>query len=343
VSSAVYQDNGVAVGNSAIVTQAGGTAIGTNAWANGANAVAIGAGSYAGDADSVSVGSAQTGYTRRIENVTNGVAPSDAATVGQVARYATALGGGSTMLGGVFTTPNYYLNATGAAGTYHNVGSALTALDNGLAAVNARVDNIQLTRGPKGDPGADGPQGVAGMQSPPGPKGDPGTDAVGSATDTAAVHYDDTTKATVMLQGSQGTTIANVRAGLADTDAANVGQITQQVQDALVTARNYTDASAQQTLKNANAYTDWAVSRLNDRIATAEAMETAQAQMVASFAGADPANRNRLAAGVGFAGGHNGVSVGYQHVSEGGHTAWNIGGGVSGQERSVGAGASYSW
>ena len=65
--------------------------------------------------------------------------------------------------------------------------------------------------------------------------------------------------------------------------------------------------------------------------------------MAASFPGADQANRNRLAAGVGFASGHNGVSVGYQHVSEGGHTAWNIGGGVSGQERSVGAGASYSW
>ncbi|MCT7233192.1 hypothetical protein M1747_23355, partial [Salmonella enterica subsp. enterica serovar Oranienburg] len=51
----------------------------------------------------------------------------------------------------------------------------------------------------------------------------------------------------------------NVAAGTAATDAANVGQVSAQVTQALQTAKTYTDASAQQTLNSANAYTNQAI------------------------------------------------------------------------------------
>ena len=72
-------------------------------------------------------------------------------------------------------------------------------------------------------------------------------------------------------------------------------------------------------------------------------MATAQTQMVAAFADADPTHHTRMAAGVGFAGGHNGVSAGYQHTSEDGTVAWNLGGAVARRDRTVGAGIGYSW
>lgn len=196
----------------------------------------------------------------------------------------------------------------------------------------------------------------------------------GGGPDPTAVHYDAGTNDTsVTLQGQGGTQIHNVAAGTASTDAANVGQVQQaqqtaidtsnqytneQVNQAIKTAKMYTDATAQQTLNtarsytdqraaetlhSAKAYTDWKFNQLNDRFNRISAMGQATAQMVATFGGADPANHNRIAAGLGMAGGVSALSVGYQHTSESGHVAWNVGGSISGRERSVGAGVGYSW
>ena len=46
-----------------------------------------------------------------------------------------------------------------------------------------------------------------------------------NALDGAAVKYDSASKDTIALAGTSGTTITNVKAGVADTDAANVGQL----------------------------------------------------------------------------------------------------------------------
>ncbi|SAL51441.1 YadA domain-containing protein [Caballeronia terrestris] len=51
-----------------------------------------------------------------------------------------------------------------------------------------------------------------------------GVDADGNATN-AFVAYDDSTKGRISLGGTDGTTIANVKAGTADTDAVNVSQL----------------------------------------------------------------------------------------------------------------------
>jgi len=268
----------------------------------------------------------------------------------QFAATANWLGGGSSYISTNFTGPTYVLTAPGSAGSYGNVGSALTALDNGLIKVNSRIDNLppsgsgpagpQGPQGPTGPTGPQGPQGVAGTNGTNGTNGKDGTNAV---NDTLAVKYDSAAKDKVTLAGQNGTTISNVADGVANNDAANVGQVSQQVQDALNTANRYTDASSAQTLNWANAYTDQRFNEVNKRFDTTQAMATAQNQMVATFAGADPSHHNRMAAGVGFAGGHNGIAVGYQHTSEDGHTAWNIGGAIAGRDRTIGAGVGYSW
>jgi autotransporter adhesin len=53
---------------------------------------------------------------------------------------------------------------------------------------------------------------------------------------------------------------------LADTDAANVGQVGAQVQEAINTANTYTDASNRQTLQQSKDYTDWSVNQLRGEL-----------------------------------------------------------------------------
>jgi trimeric autotransporter adhesin len=75
-------NGGAAYGDGAAATGSLATALGPNASTTAANAVAIGSGSVANEDDSVSVGA--PGNHRRITNVANGIAPTDAVTVGQV-------------------------------------------------------------------------------------------------------------------------------------------------------------------------------------------------------------------------------------------------------------------
>jgi hypothetical protein len=176
-----------------------------------------------------------------------------------------------------------------------------------------------------------------------------------SSTDPNAVHYDvGSNDTSISLQGANGTLIRNLAPGVAGTDAADVNQVNRAVstsesytnnvaKQTLDQANAYTDASSAKTLNWADAYTDTKFRELNRRFDTTQAMATAQNQMTASFAGADPNNHNRLAAGVGFAGGHNGIAVGYQHVNNDGHSSWNIGGAAAGRDRTIGAGVGISW
>ncbi|MDA8256686.1 MAG: hypothetical protein M0Z99_13785, partial [Betaproteobacteria bacterium] len=78
-------DPATAIGYQANAGGANSVALGYAATANGSNSVALGAQSVANRPNSVSVGDASTGLQRQITNVAPGTAPSDAATVGQVA------------------------------------------------------------------------------------------------------------------------------------------------------------------------------------------------------------------------------------------------------------------
>lgn len=180
--------------------------------------------------------------------------------------------------------------------------------------------------------------------------------------------YDDASQSTMTLSGADGTTISNVAAGTAPTDAANVSQVQTAKQEAIDAANSYADAgdtrtlnsaehyadqgdaavkdwakaytddAAARTLRDANAYTDMRFKQLNDRFARVNAMGSAETSMSANFRG-----DNSLAAGVGFAGGHNAIAVGYRHVMSSGHVSVSFHGAISGSERTLGAGIGYSW
>ena len=81
-SVAAEATNSVAVGADSSVTATNGTAVGQGASVTAENSVALGQGSVANQAGTVSVGSA--GNERRVTNVANGVAATDAANVGQM-------------------------------------------------------------------------------------------------------------------------------------------------------------------------------------------------------------------------------------------------------------------
>jgi trimeric autotransporter adhesin len=75
-------DGSVALGGGSSASGNNSTALGENASASGNNSVALGQGSVADEDNTVSVGS--SGNERRITNVANGQAPSDAANMGQL-------------------------------------------------------------------------------------------------------------------------------------------------------------------------------------------------------------------------------------------------------------------
>jgi len=339
------------VGSGAAGTGGQATAVGAHAGADAVGGSSFGQGAYVGPDGifSVAVGAQTTtdrAFTvavgnRTLSQMLDGTELQDGVTVNQLNNAMVGFGAGASFIGGVYTPPTFILTAPGAAGTYTDTNGALLALDNGLNAVNSRIDNLPPSG--SGSPGPVGPTGPQGPKGDPGAPGKDGKDGTGSGTDALAVHYDSTDKNKVTLAGANGTTISNVADGLANSDAANVGQVSQQVQDAINTANRYTDASSAQTLNWANAYTDRKFAEVNQRFSTTQAMSTASTQMVATFGGMDPNNHNRVAAGVGFAGGHNGIAVGYQHTSESGHVAWNVGGAAAGKDRTIGAGVGYSW
>ncbi|MCA8023285.1 YadA-like family protein [Burkholderia metallica] len=189
--------NGLALGNTARANAADSLAFGTtaqvdplatnsiaigrqaNVTSTALNSVALGASSVADRLNSVSVGS--TGQQRQIIYVARGTANTDAVNVSQLKDAVAAFGGNAAVgADGSITNPTYTIGGT----TYRNVGDALNALSN----------------------------------------------LGGGGTDPLAVTYgtnEDGTPnfAVVTLKGTDGTTLSNVKAGVADTDAVNVSQL----------------------------------------------------------------------------------------------------------------------
>lgn len=151
----VSGDSGTAIGHQAKVPGNSGTAVGAYSQAN-TRCSAIGYGAVCDEYGTASFGDGNT--NSRLTNLNNGRDATDAATVGQVAPYAAALGGGSNFYNGVFTAPNYVFIS---GNSYNNVGDALADLDGRL---------YDLEQRPPSGPGTEGPQG------PQGPAGQTGAD-----------------------------------------------------------------------------------------------------------------------------------------------------------------------
>nr|WP_255581192.1 YadA-like family protein [Caballeronia sp. dw_276] len=229
ISGTVRTSQGaVAIGTkSSVVGNAGGVAIGSNASVQNANSVAIGANSVTDRDNSVSVGGGNGLVTTRvITQVSNGVQPTDAATVAQVQGVLTALGGTATFKAdGTVSGPVYKVNGEDQYG----VAKAISALD-------ASVQNAVLYDGVKDSVTLGGDNGtkIQNLSAGSAPMDavnfkqltDAGltVDSTGTVTN-AFVAYKDKTMTKVDLGGANGTEISNVAAGSKDMDAVNLKQL----------------------------------------------------------------------------------------------------------------------
>ncbi|KWH56418.1 hypothetical protein WT63_24135 [Burkholderia anthina] len=229
--------NAIAIGRQASVTSAA------------QNAVALGSNSVADRLNSVSVGS--TGQQRQIIYVARGTANTDAVNVSQLKDAMSAFGGNAGVgADGSITNPTY----TVGGATYRNVGDALDA----LAQLGGGADPLAVTYGtnPDGSPNFEvvalkGANGTKLSNVAAGDVNATSTDAINGSQlyatnqdigdlrdslkdggvidpvtgESLAVVYDGAAKDTVTLKGTDGTTLTNVKAGVADMDAVNVSQL----------------------------------------------------------------------------------------------------------------------
>ena len=163
--SGAYAEGSIAIGRNAVAETDGeyALAVGYSAKASGKNSVAIGYNSVASEAYTVSVGG--NGTTRRIVNVAEGTADTDAATVGQLASLGSEVarivgadigydGGsfsGAIYIGGTaYTTIARALSALyeGTAGSTGGAVGEKIVIDpnNGEVTTIARGGNIQITQ-----------------------------------------------------------------------------------------------------------------------------------------------------------------------------------------------------
>jgi hypothetical protein len=337
-----------AVGYGASATGIGAESFGYQASATAPFSTAIGNYALADQANTVSFGNDTTGVTRRLVNVSPGINSSDAMTMGQGQTVTSIFGGGANLL--TNTAPTYLFTSPYAAGTYYDVGSALTALDNGQNALWNAFNNLPTgggTQGPQGPAGQNGTGAnvIAGNNIVV-TKDTSGNDVVSTVADPTFNSVTASSSAGKTVVSASGVTITpsngssvsltdqgldnggnvirNVGAGTAPTDAVNVGQLTAGINNAENWAKDYTDSQ---------------VAGLRDQIARVGAEQAASAALAGNYRDTP----NSFAAGVGFQGGHNAIAVGYRHISESRRVSWSIQGAISGGERSIGVGIGYGW
>lgn len=303
-----------------------------------------------------------------LSGLSPGVQANDAATMGQLNTGLSYLGGGASFnfATGQFVAPTYALSM----GTFHDVGSALLALDN-----KPSGGGTPGPRGPAGPTGPAGPQGPAGQNGTGGANvaagkniavttnanGDQVVSTVSDPSFSSVTATNGTSSTTVSATGvtitpASGNAVTLSGAGLnvgdRVIDGVADGQISANSQQAIngaqlfnaeAAARSYTDNQVQagvHTAENwAKAYTDSQVAQLNDRISRVGAASSAMAALNGNYRN----TANSIAAGLGWQGGHNALAVGYRHLSSDGRMSWSIQGSVSGRERSVGVGIGYGW
>ncbi len=184
-SARAEADNSTALGNGARATGAYTLAIGANARSAGMNGVALGNSTRANADNAVAIGN----LANIDATATNSMAFGRNASVGAGATNAMSLGSSST---------NLRAN-TVSVGSLNNERQITN-----VAAGTAETDAVNFSQLKKyvGENGGSG-----------------------GAANPLAVAYTDADKGTVSLAGAEGTILSNVKAGSADTDAANVGQV----------------------------------------------------------------------------------------------------------------------
>ncbi|MDN7994605.1 ESPR-type extended signal peptide-containing protein, partial [Burkholderia orbicola] len=188
----------IAIGRGAKTTQRG-VALGDGASVTAQYGVALGDTSVADRANSVSVGSAT--LQRQITNVAAGTQDTDAVNVGQLKDSGLIGDDGKSIAAVTYDrnadgTPNYGTVTLGN-------GAGPTQIKN---VADATDDHDALNLGQLKDAGLVGDDGKGNLTS-------------------MAVTYDGAARDKVTLAGADGTTLSNVKAGVANMDAVNVGQL----------------------------------------------------------------------------------------------------------------------
>ncbi|WP_343726407.1 YadA-like family protein [Burkholderia seminalis] len=246
-AASVGSTNGVAIGNAAVAgTMGAETAIGNTASAQGLSATALGSGTVANGEGATALGrmaSASGSHATALGNQANAgangaVAIGDRAVVGASATNSVALG----------TQAAVAANVTGAMA----LGSGSSATRNNTISVGSATQQRQIVNVAAGTQATDAVNvgqlsgvtkalGGGAVVDGSGNVTQPtykvaGTDyhnvgdaldalAANGGSDPNAVTYDGATKDKVTLKGAGGTTLSNVKAGIANTDAVNVGQM----------------------------------------------------------------------------------------------------------------------
>lgn len=241
----VFDVNSTAVGESSLVNGKNSTALGRLSRVSTDNSVALGANSVADRANTVSVGSVQSvtdsagnvtaPFQRQLTNLAAGTQDTDATNLGQYRSLATALGGNASInAAGGLVAPSYVIQGASSA----KVGDAFSAVDiwltgmrSSLSGLDTRVGGID-TRATKLE------QAVAATSTTNSASSLSADLSATTKTANNSAQYGNGGTALVLnANNGVGTVINNVAAGVAASDAANVGQLTD-MQKALVSLFN---------------------------------------------------------------------------------------------------------
>lgn len=371
----------VAIGNGAstAVGAANALALGENAnvSATALNSVALGANSVANAVNTVSVG--QAGAERRIVNVANGVANTDAATIGQLSTVSGLAansvqydnpGKTSVTLGGAggTTIGNVKAGEVSATSTQAVNGAQLSATNAAIGSVDARITNIS------GDTstGFTVTNGNGIRHARTNETGLPQLDARAQATGATAVGYNATASAensvaigrdsnasaanSVALGAgavaARGTQTGYVAAGLGtaqnsagEVSVGNVGSERQLTNVAPGSAG--TDAVNVNQLNGVTGgisnYVNNAVRRIDDVERNADA-GTAGAMAMAGMPQAFTPGKNMLAAGAATYQGQTSLAIGLSRLSDNGKWVMKFNGAANSRGKlGLAVGAGYQW
>lgn len=237
--------NATVVGESALVNGKNSTALGRLSRASTDNSVALGASSVAERANTVSVGSVQSvtdsdgnitaPFQRQIVNVAAGTQDNDVTNLAQYRNLVTALGGNASLnAAGTLVAPSYVIQGASSA----KVGDAFSAVDiwltgmrSSLISLDTRVVGIdtRTTRLEQTVTATSTTNSASTLSAD--------LSATTKTANNSAQYGNGGTALVLNANNGAGTVINNVAAGVAASDAANVGQLTD-MQKALVSLFN---------------------------------------------------------------------------------------------------------
>ncbi|MGO4700547.1 YadA family autotransporter adhesin [Dyella sp. 2RAB6] len=364
----VNGDNGVGIGNGAIVQQtapggtaigqnatvnlADGVALGTNATSNGIQAMALGAGTQAAFAGSVALGAGST--------TDAAVGTASTTLAGTTYNFAGATPGSTVSFGSVGaerTLTNLAAGRISGSSTDAINGSQLFATNQTLQQLYTSLQNLTSTVNnlPQQGPGntvntyQTSPDNTSNASATGSNSTAAGAGSTASGSNSTAVGAGSTASgnnsvaigagsvantANSVSVGSPGNerTITNVAPGVNATDAATVGQ----VQDALTAAKNWSKNYTDQRFQSIDRDLNRIGNRANAGVASAIAM--------ASLGQGYQPNMSTAGVGVGSFHGESSIAVGMSTISEAGRYIFKLSASTNSRgDAAVGGSANIAW